>query len=172
MCQLPETPDEICNRPGAIKVNAADWTNKNITLNSGLYCVTGNVSFSSSYTFKTNTNAAVTIVFLSGGLTCTSCTIKLASPVVGANATPAEDGVLFYSLATANWKIKPKTGSYLKGSIFIPKASIVFETIASNINYTTQVCSYNFHDKGTQPTTYTWEDPYRYKGPPEVELHK
>lgn len=170
LCQLPETPAQICSRSGANSVSASNWSNKNITLNSGLYCVTGDVTFGSANTFKTN--GAVTIVFLSGGLTCNGCTIKLASPQVGSGSGLAEDGVLFYSLATANWKIKPKTGSYLKGSVFIPKASITFETTASNINYTTQVCAYNFHDKGTQTSTYVWEDSYRYNGAPQIELHK
>ena len=176
LCTLNFSPAQICARHGANQVSGSAWSNTNTTLSSGLYCVSGDVTLDADHTLKVATNAGVTIVFLNGGLECNGCLLQLASPPVGSGAGPSEEGLLFYSLSNTNprttWLISPKTGSYLKGSMFVPYADVTFETKATGITYTTQVCAYNFHDQGTKTSTYTWNEAYRYRHPPTVELNQ
>jgi hypothetical protein len=149
-------------------VDAADLPS---TLTPGLWCVNGNVKLSGSK--GTLTGNGVTIVFLNGGLGCTgNCKLALKAPVVGSNPYPAEEGLLFYSLDDATWKLNGNNQSYFYGSIFIPNADVEMMGTGNENGFYTQVCAWNFHTGGTNDSVWKWNPDYRVRRPPTVELNR
>jgi hypothetical protein len=163
---LPEESWKIappdCSDPAAHQIDAkTDWKN-DVTLEPGLYCVTGDLKINNNQKFI---GKGVTIYMLDGGITINGgATVQLTSPFEAGDTSvaPALNNVLFY-VAGENGsgqrvEINGNSDSYFEGVVYAPGSDInVLGTGQVNAPYRSQFIGWNVEIGGTADVFINWK---------------
>lgn len=166
---LDFTPQELCARPGAKKVNASALDGASLA--PGLYCVTGSLKLSGNGAKLIG--HGVTLVFLDGDIQCNgNCKFKITAPVGDPDPYPAVPGLLIYSMAQSTWKLNGNNESYFRGTILAPKADVALLGTGNEESFMTQVIAWNFEGGGNNDSVYKWNDEVMMLQPVELDLNR
>ena len=151
------------------------WTGGALTLNPGLYCVTGSKGVSISG--GSLNGDGVTIFLTKGGVTINGNVdpVDLRAPEETPDPTPALAGVLFY-LANGNAGIISVTGnstSFYLGSVYAPDGDLYFSgSSGTDPTFNTQLIGNNVEVSGGATIDINFNDDENYEKPPYLDLQK
>jgi len=146
-----------CNDPAAHKMAGKDFTG-NVTLEPGLYCITGDVTINAGDVVKGDD---VTLYFIDGKLTINGgAMVQLSAPYApGVNVSPALSNILFYVPEKLNKKgeadgqvvkINGGSDSYFSGTVYAPSSTVEFlGTSYTEGGQTTQIIGWDVRVGGT-----------------------
>jgi hypothetical protein len=146
-----------CSDPNAHNLAGSDFEDEaEDGLNPGLYCVSGDISFSGNGSFSGN---EVTIVLLNGGLRITGNPLMEFSAPTAANPAPAVRGLLIYAPQSNHNEIHlgGTANSAWTGTVLAPGADIELSGTSSNVAFNTQIIGYNVKVGGTSDTLVTYQ---------------
>jgi hypothetical protein len=148
-----------------------------LTMNPGLYCVSGAFTITGSPTLKVAGNkddsSGVTIYMSAGALSLSgSATILLRAPSV--NQPPALKGMLLFSPLSniSTMSITGNVNSFIRGSIYVPGAPIVVSGNGNAEGWYSELVGENIQLGGTADLVIHATTDYNYSRPPMVELLK
>jgi hypothetical protein len=151
------------------------WTNGALTLNPGLYCVTGNqgvdISGGSLH------GDGVTIFVQTGGVTINGNVnpVDLRAPGETPDPAPAIPGILFY-LANGNSNTVNITGnstSFYLGTIYAPDGDLYISgTSGTNPTFNTQLIGNNVEVSGGATIDINFHNDENYEKPPYMDMLK
>ena len=149
---VPVIAPPDCSNPAAHQMDGKDFKG-NITLESGLWCITGDVSINAQ---DTVIGQNVTLVFLDGRLKINGgATVQLSAPNPIFNPAednrPAMSGVVIYvpEENASGIEIAGNQNSYYEGIIYGPNSDISFLGTSSTIANRTQIIGWNVEIGGT-----------------------
>jgi len=148
-----------------------------LTMNPGLYCVSGAFTVSGSPTLKVagdkDDSSGVTIYMSGGALSLSgTATILLRAPSV--NQPPALKGMLLFApLSNTNtMTITGNVNSFIRGTIYVPGASLVVQGNGNAEGWYSELIGENVQLGGTANLVIHATSDYNYSRPPMVELLK
>jgi hypothetical protein len=164
---LPEESWKIappdCSDPAAKQIDAKrDWSG-DVTLEPGLYCVTGDLKINNNQKFI---GKGVTIYMLDGSITINGgATVQLTSPFVSgeySTIAPALNNVLFYVPGEngngQKVQINGNSDSYFEGVVYAPGSEIeVLGTGQVNAPYRSQFIGWDVRVGGTADVFINWK---------------
>jgi hypothetical protein len=172
--QIPEeaydlefTPQELCARDGAHKVDAKDLEEE---LEPGLWCISGDLTVNGSKGGSLSGDG-VTLVFLNGSLRCNgNCNLNLKAPAYDPDPYPAVPGLLMYSMVQTDWVLNGNNNSNIQGTILLPKADVTLNGNGDEILHRAQLIAWNFKVDGTNKSIYRWNDEVMFSEPVKLDL--
>lgn len=151
------------------------WTNGDLTLQPGLYCITGNKGFSANggelY------GDGVTIYLIGGGMTINGnvSPVDLRAPEESPDPAPAVPGILVY-MAQGNTDTISLTGnstSFYLGAIYAPDGEIYASgSSGTNPTFNTQLIGNNVEVSGGATIDINFNDDENYEKPPFLNMQK
>ncbi|MCK4489233.1 MAG: hypothetical protein KAU23_03185, partial [Anaerolineales bacterium] len=157
------------------KYNKIKWTGGILTLNPGLYCITGSQGLSISG--GSLSGNGVTIFLSIGGVTINGnvSPVDLRAPEESPDPSPAVPGILFY-LANGNSKTISITGnstSFYLGTVYAPDGDLYFSgTSGTNPTFNTQLIGYNVEVSGGASIDINFNDDENFEQPPYLDMQK
>jgi hypothetical protein len=155
--------------------NKIKWTGGALSLNPGLYCITGSQGL--------NMNGGgvqgdgVTIFLSTGGVTINGnvSPVDLRAPEETPDPTPAIPGILFY-LANGNSSTISITGnstSFYLGTVYAPDGDLYFSGASgTNPTFNTQLIGNNVEVSGGATIDINFNDDENYEKPPYLDMQK
>jgi hypothetical protein len=151
------------------------WTGGALTLNPGLYCVTGSqgVDISGGSVL----GDGVTIFLETGGVTINGNVepVDLRAPEETPNPYPAVAGILIY-LAHGNSNTVSVTGnstSFYLGTVYAPDGDLYFSGASgTNPTFNTQLIGYNVEVSGGALIDINFNDEENFEKPPYLDMQK
>ncbi|MFO8037263.1 MAG: Tad domain-containing protein [Anaerolineales bacterium] len=151
------------------------WTNGSLTLNPGLYCVTGSqgVSIQGGEIL----GDGVTIFLANGGMTVNGnvSPVDLRAPEESPDPAPAIPGILIF-LADGNTSTISLTGnstSFYLGAIYAPDGDIYASgSSGTHPTFNTQLIGNNVEVSGGAIIDINFNDDENYEKPPYLDLQK
>lgn len=151
------------------------WTNGSLTLNPGLYCITGNQGV--DIQGGEISGDGVTIFIENGGMTVNGnvSPVDLRAPVESPDPSPAIPGILIY-LAYGNDSTISLTGnstSFYLGTIYAPDGEIyVSGSSGTHPTFNTQLMGNNVEVSGGATIDINFNDDENFEKPPFMDLQK
>ncbi len=151
------------------------WTGGALTLNPGLYCITGSKGISISG--GSMAADGVTLFLTSGGVTINGNVdpVDLRAPDETPDPSPAIAGVLIY-LANGNTDTISVTGnstSFYLGTVYAPDGDLYFSgSSGTNPTFNTQLIGYNVEVSGGATIDINFNDDENFEKPPYLDLQK
>ncbi|MCD6425644.1 MAG: hypothetical protein J7L35_09070 [Anaerolineales bacterium] len=151
------------------------WTGGNLTLDPGLYCVTGSKGI--SLTGGSLLGDGVTIFLTSGGVSISGNVdpVDLRAPDETPNPSPAIAGVLIY-LANGNSNTISVTGNstaFYLGTVYAPDGDLYFSgSSGTNPTFNTQLIGNNVEVSGGATIDINFNDEENFEKPPYLDLQK
>jgi hypothetical protein len=151
------------------------WTGGALTLNPGLYCVTGSQGMDISG--GSVLGDGVTIYLTTGGVTINGNVepVDLRAPVENPNPYPAVAGILIF-LADGNSSTVSITGnstSFYLGTVYAPDGDLFFSgTSGTNPTFNTQLIGHNVEVSGGALIDINFNDEENFEKPPYLDLQK
>jgi hypothetical protein len=149
------------------------WTGGALTLDPGLYCISGNKGL--DVQGGSLTGNGVTIFLQTGGATINGnvTPVDLRAPVESPNPAPAVPGILIY-MAKGNSNTISITGnstSFYLGTIYAPDGDLYISgTSSTNPTFNTQLIGYNVEVSGGALIDINFNDNDNYEKPPYLDL--
>jgi hypothetical protein len=151
------------------------WTNGALTLNSGLYCVSGSqgVDISGGELL----GDGVTIFITTGGVTISGnvSPVDLRAPEETPDPYPAIPGILFF-LANGNTNTISVTGnstSFYLGTVYAPDGDLYFSgDSGTNPTFNTQLIGKNVEVSGGASIDINFHNDENYERPPFMDMQK
>jgi Flp pilus assembly protein TadG len=151
------------------------WTGGDLTLNPGLYCVTG----SKGITINGGSVLAngVTIFLQSGGVSISGnvSPVDVRAPEETPDPAPAVPGILFY-MANGNASTISVTGnstSFYLGTVYAPDGDLYFSgSSGTNPTFNTQLIGNNVEVSGGATIDINFNDDENFEQPPYMDLLK
>jgi Flp pilus assembly protein TadG len=151
------------------------WTGGDLTLNPGLYCVTGSKGISiNGGSVQGN---GVTIFLQSGGVEISGnvSPVDVRAPEEAPDPSPAIPGILFY-LANGNSNTISVTGnstSFYLGTVYAPDGDLYFSgSSGTDPTFNTQLIGNNVEVSGGATIDINFNDEENYEKPPYMDLLK
>jgi hypothetical protein len=151
------------------------WTGGDLTLNPGLYCITGSKGMDiSGGSLDGN---GVTIFLETGDVTINGnvTPVDLRAPVESPDPSPAMAGILIY-LANGNSNTISITGnstSFYLGTVYAPDGDLFFSgTSGTNPTFNTQLIGNNVEVSGGATIDINFNDDENFEKPPYMDLLK
>jgi hypothetical protein len=147
-----------CADPAAHNVDGKNFFNGDVSLEPGLYCISGDVTINAHDILKGDD---VTLYFIDGKLTINGgSTVQLSAPYApGVDVSPALSNILFYVPAEVDKKgnmsgevvkINGNSDSYFSGVIYAPGSEVEFlGTSYTEGAQTTQIIGWDVRVGGT-----------------------
>jgi hypothetical protein len=157
------------------KYNKISWNGGILTLNPGLYCITGSQGMKISG--GNVSGNGVTIFLEDGGVTINGnvSPVDLRAPEESPDPSPAIPGILFY-LANGNSNTISITGnstSFYLGTVYAPDGDLFFSgTAGTNPTFNTQLIGYNVEVSGGAIIDINFNDDENYENPPYLDMQK
>jgi len=151
------------------------WTGGDLTLNPGLYCITGSKGI--SINGGSVTGNAVTIFMASGGIDISGnvSPVDLRAPEEAPDPSPAVPGILIY-LANGNSSTVSMTGnstSFYLGTVYAPDGDLYFSGASgTNPTFNTQLIGNNVEVSGGATIDINFNDDENFEKPPYMDLLK
>lgn len=151
------------------------WTSGDLTLESGLYCITGSQGV--TVNGGSLTGIGVTIYLENGGMTVDGNVepVDLEAPPESPDPSPAIPGMLIF-LAPGNTNTVKLTGnsdSFYLGAIYAPDGDIYISgTSDTNPTFNTQLIAENVEVSGGASIDINFLDEENYMKPPVLDLQK
>jgi len=149
--------------------------NDTLTLNPGLYCLSGGGGDALKVTGGYLFGNGVTIFIESGGVSLNGGVVDLRAPDTSPNPSPAIPGVLIYS-KEGNTKEIALTGnedSYFLGTIFAPSGDLkIVGTSGTHPTFHTQLIAFNVQVSGTADIDINFNGPKAHNLDPKLELFR
>ena len=164
--------------PATIEAGIYDeikWTGGDLTLNPGLYCVTGSKGISiNGGSVQGN---GVTIFLQSGGVTINGnvSPVDIRAPEEAPDPSPAIPGILFY-LANGNTNTISVTGnstSFYLGTVYAPDGDLYFSGASgTDPTFNTQLIGNNVEVSGGATIDINFNDDENFEKPPYMDMLK
>ena len=167
---VPKTGDAILE-PGVY--DQIHWTGGALTLNPGLYCISGTKGL--SIQGGSLTGIGVTIYFQTGGATINGAVspVDLRAPLESPDPSPAVPGILMY-MANDNASKISVTGnstSFYLGTIYAPDGDLYFSGASgTNPTFNTQLIGHTVEVSGGALIDINFNDDENYENPPYLDL--
>jgi hypothetical protein len=151
------------------------WTGGALSMNPGLYCVTGSQGMDISG--GSLQGDGVTIFLISGDVTINGnvSPVDLRAPEETPDPTPAIPGILIY-LANGNTDTVSITGnstSFYLGTVYAPDGDLYFSgTSGTNPTFNTQLIGNNVEVSGGATIDINFHDDENYEMPPYMDMLK
>lgn len=151
------------------------WTNGSLTLQSGLYCITGNKGL--SLQGGSITGDGVTVFLESGGMTVNGnvSPVDLRAPEESPDPSPAIPGILIY-MAKGNTETISLTGnstSFYLGTIYAPDGEIYASgSSGTHPTFNTQLIGDNVEVSGGATIDINFNEDENFEKPPYLDLQK
>jgi hypothetical protein len=164
--------------PATIEAGIYDeikWTGGDLTLNPGLYCVTGSKGI--NINGGSVSGNGVTIFIQTGGVTINGnvSPVDLRAPEETPDPSPAIPGVLIY-LANGNSNTISVTGnstSFYLGTVYAPDGDLYFSgSSGTDPTFNTQLIGNNVEVSGGATIDINFNDDENFEQPPYMDLLK
>jgi len=148
-----------------------------LTLNPGLYCLTGNFTVAGTSTVKVagdrNSSDGVTF-YMSGGSLTWAGTANLLLRAPSVNQPPALKGMLIFAPVTNTntFKVTGDSNSFIRGTIYVPGAALEISGNGNPESWYTELAGDQVTLSGNLDLTIHATSTYNYTRPPMVELRK
>ncbi len=155
--------------------NKIKWTGGALTLDPGLYCITGSQGVAISG--GSLSGNGVTLFLQTGGVTINGnvTPVDLRAPVESPDPAPAVPGILMY-LAHGNTSTISVTGnstSFYLGTVYAPDGDLYFSgSSGTNPTFNTQLIGNNVEVSGGATIDINFNDEENYEKPPYMDLLK
>lgn len=151
------------------------WTNGSLTLNPGLYCITGNKGV--DLQGGSISGDGVTIFLETGGMTVNGnvSPVDLRAPEESPDPTPAIPGILIF-MAYGNdstIKLNGNSTSFYLGTIYAPDGDIYASgSSGTHPTFNTQLIGENVEVSGGATIDINFNEDENYEKPPIMDLQK
>jgi hypothetical protein len=151
------------------------WTGGALSLNPGLYCVTGSQGI--SINGGELDGNGVTLFLMTGGVTINGnvTPVDLRAPEETPDPSPAIPGILIY-LANGNTKTVSITGnstSFYLGTVYAPDGDLYFSgSSGTNPTFNTQLIGNNVEVSGGAVIDINFHDDENFEKPPYMDMLK
>jgi Flp pilus assembly protein TadG len=182
------TTAQYVSAPGSGTIGPGNYTGikttgSGLTLNPGLYCLTGNFEITGGEVI----GDGVTIYLKSGSYSVSgNPVIKLSAPEVGCEATdptidgcpPAVGGLLMYLDPTngSNVEIEGSTGSRYSGTVYAPAPGSIIKiggtTSTESLEAGVQAIGYTIHVHGNGTLNLIYDEGLFYHTPTKLDLFR
>jgi len=151
------------------------WTSGDLTLNPGLYCVSGSKGVEISG--GSILGDGVTIFLQTGGVTINGNVepVDLRAPVESPDPAPAVPGILIYMANgnTSTIKVNGNSTSFYLGTIYAPDGDVYLSgSSGTNPTYNTQVIGENVEVSGGATIDINFLEDENYEKPPYLDMLK
>ena len=149
------------------------WTGGALTMNPGLYCITGSQGLDISG--GSLSGNGVTLFLQTGGITINGnvTPVDLRAPVESPDPSPAIPGILIY-MANGNANTISVTGnstSFYLGTVYAPDGDLYFSgSSGTNPTFNTQLIGHNVEVSGGALIDINFNDEENFEKPPYLDL--
>ena len=149
------------------------WTGGNLTLNPGLYCISGSKGM--NIQGGSLIGDGVTIFLQTGGVTVNGAVtpVDLRAPVESPDPSPAVPGILMYMALgnSSQIKINGNSTSFYLGTVYAPDGELFFSGSAgTNPTFNTQLIGNKVEVSGGALIDINFSDDENYENPPYMDL--
>ncbi|NOY99750.1 MAG: hypothetical protein GXP40_11205 [Chloroflexi bacterium] len=162
--------------PGVYSQIALHGANRTLTMEPGLYCVTGQAN-ALLFSGGTVVGDGVTIYVPNGNVSITgNAEVSLLAPSSSPDPSPAIPGVVIY-LAQGNsneLRMEGNANSQFSGTVYAPSGEIVARCVSGlgPSPFQTQLIAYNVEFDGNTDIYINFDSSLAYHRPPRLELFK